>query len=256
MQITILGNVTIVAAGQSHPVRAAKVRTMLAVLALNPGTVISHDELCDELWADDSLGNARNALQAHATRLRRILEPLAPPGESAPVLRSVQNGYVLDLPSATVDGNRFLTLAGQGAAALHQHPGAAADLLQRGLDLWRGPALLDAGDGMRCRAAAALFDERRLTCWEDLVTARLALGDERQVIPELRRLVGQHPLHERFCDQLMLALYRSGRQGEALELFHRVRLRLTSELGLEPGRELQRRYAEILNHDPGLALSG
>ncbi|KOX12545.1 SARP family transcriptional regulator [Nocardiopsis sp. NRRL B-16309] len=228
---------------------------MLAVLALNPGTVISHDELCDELWADASLGNARNALQAHATRLRRILEASAPERPGARVLRSVHSGYVLDVPADTVDGNRFLTLAGQGAAALRASPAPAAVLLQRGLDLWRGPALLDAGDGMRCRAASALFDERRLTCWEDLVTARLAMGDEREVIPELRRLVGRYPLHERFCEQLMVALYRSGRQGEAMELFHRMRLRLTTDLGLEPGRALQRRYAEILNHDPCLALT-
>ncbi|MFC3518909.1 AfsR/SARP family transcriptional regulator [Streptomonospora nanhaiensis] len=257
IQIEILGNVSIVARGQRHPVRANKVRTMLATLALSPGVAISHDELCDELWSTNTLGNSRNALQAHATRLRRLLQgPAATRGAGADLLRSVRNGYVLDVAPEAVDGNRFLDLAAQGGAAVAAHPERAVELLQRGLELWRGPALLDAGDGLRCRAAAALFDERRLTAWEDLVAARLAVGDERRAVPELRLLVGQHPLHERFCEQLMLALYRCGRQGEALELFHRTRRLLNAELGLEPGLPLQRRYSEILNHDPALAPAG
>ncbi len=126
--------------------------------------------------------------------------------------------------------------------------------MQAGLHLFRGPALLDAGDGLRCRSAAALFDERRLAVWEDLISARLAIGDERRAVAELKQLVGQHPLHERFRDQLMLALYRSGRQSDALELFHQTRRLLDQELGLRPGLALQRRYAEILAQDPALTL--
>lgn len=230
-----------------HEIRASKVRTMLASLALDAGRAVSNEELVDELWSGRPLGNTRNALQAQASRLRRVLQShgLAP-------LRSVRNGYLLDVPPDSLDGNRFLDLAAQGAAALRDRPERAVELLHSALRLWRGPALLDAGDGLRCRAAADLFDERRLAVREDLLCARLALGDERRAIPELRQLVAQHPLREGFRDQLMLALYRTGRQGDALELFHQARRLLDRELGLRPGPPLQRRYAEILAQDPRL----
>lgn len=249
MQIGILGTVSVTVSGKQHEIRASKVRAMLATLALDAGRAISHLELVDELWSGQPLGNARNALQAHATRLRRVLD-----GPGPTPLRSVRNGYLLDIPHDSIDGNRFLVLAAQGAAALRDHPERALELLQAGLQLFRGPALLDAGDGLRCRAAAALFDERRLAVWEDLISARLAIGDERRAVAELKQLVGQHPLHERFRDQLMLGLYRSGRQSDALELFHQTRRLLDKELGLRPGLPLQRRYVEILAQDPALTL--
>jgi DNA-binding SARP family transcriptional activator len=168
----------------------------------------------------------------------------------------VYNGYVLDIPRESVDGNRFLDLAARGSTSLRHDPYRAIELLESGLRLWRGPALLDAGDGLRCKAAAAMFDERRLTMWEDLVSARLAIGDVRQAAADLRSLVSQHPLHEHLCAQLMIALYRSGRQGEALTLYHRTRRRLDDDLGVQPGLLLQQRYAEILAQDPALTLSG
>jgi DNA-binding SARP family transcriptional activator len=251
MQIGILGPVSVTTRGRQYEIRASKVRIMLATLALEPGRAISHEDLVDELWSGQPLGNVRNALQAHATRLRRVLDDPGTPPDSSP-LRSVRNGYLLDIPRENVDGDRFLDQAAQGAAALHSQPARALELLEAGLRLWRGPAMLDAGDGLRCRAAAAVFDECRLAVWEDLISARLALGDERRAIPELRQLVAQHPLRERFRDQLMLALYRSGRQSDALELFHQTRRLLDQELGLRPGLPLQRRYAEILAQDPAL----
>jgi DNA-binding SARP family transcriptional activator len=254
VQIDILGTVSVTANGRRHEIRANKVRALLATLALDAGRAISHVELAEELWSGHPpLGNARNALQAHATRLRRVLDvlPGRPPGDT--VVRAVRNGYLLDVPREAVDGNRFLDLAAAGAGALPDRPAQAMELLQRALLLWRGPALLDAGDGLRCRAATALFDEYRLTVFEDLISARLAVGDDRHAVGELRQLVAQHPLRERFCEQLMIALYRCGRQGEALALFHRTRQRLDEELGLQPGKSLQRRHAEILNQDPTLA---
>jgi DNA-binding SARP family transcriptional activator len=259
MQIGILGTVTVTVGRRQLEIRASKVRTLLATLALEAGRAISHEELVDELWSGRPLGNARNALQAQATRLRRVLEGRGPEGagrslESAP-LRSVRNGYMLDIPSQSVDGNRFLELAGHGAAILQDQPHRALDLLQASLRLWRGSALLDAGDGMRCRAAATLFEERRVAVWEDLISARLAIGDDRRAIPELGKLITQHPLRERFREQLMLALYRTGRQSDALELFHQTRRLLDRELGLRPGLTMQRRYAEILAQDPALTLT-
>jgi DNA-binding SARP family transcriptional activator len=250
IDIDILGTVSVTVNGGQRELRANKLRAMLAVLALDAGRAVSFVDLADELWAGGQLGNARNALQAHATRLRKVLDT---PGAKGTVLRAVRNGYLLDVPSESVDGNRFLRLADQGSAVLRADPRRALELFQSALRLWRGPALLDAGDGLRCGGAAALFEERRLTLWEDLVNARLAIGEEREAVAELRQLVAQYPLRERFCEQLMLALYRSGRQGDALELFHRTRQWLDRELGLRPGVPLQRRHAEILAHDPVLS---
>ncbi|MBS2964641.1 AfsR/SARP family transcriptional regulator [Actinocrinis puniceicyclus] len=225
---------------------------MLATLALEAGRAISHVDLADELWSDQPLGNVRNALQAQATRVRRVLDGKTGQGPAETVLRAVGNGYLLDIAPDRVDGTRFLELAARGTALLHDYPDRALSHLKQALELWRGPALLDAGDGLRCRSAAALFDERRLTVWEDIVSARLAVGDNRQAIADLSQLVAHHPLHERFYEQLMLALYRVGRHSDALDLFHRLRGRLDEQLGLEPSDRLKHRYCDILCQDSRL----
>ncbi len=255
MFIDILGTVAVRIEGHCRGIRANKVRAMLATLALEAGRAISHVDLADELWSDQPLGNVRNALQAQATRIRRVLDGKTGQGPGRTVLRAVGNGYLLDIPPENVDGNRFLDLAARGAALLHCQPDCALKMLQEALALWRGPALLDAGDGLRCRSAATLFDERRLTVWEDIVGARLAVGENRQAIVDLSQLVAHHPLHERFYEQLMLALYRVGRHSDALDLYHRLRARLDEELGLQPSERLKRRYADILCQDPRLESS-
>jgi SARP family transcriptional regulator, regulator of embCAB operon len=251
VQIDVLGALCVTENGNQHRIQASKVRTMVAVLALEAGRAISYSELVDELWPGQSLGNVQNALQGQASRLRKVVDgPVKP--RTATVLRAVHNGYVLDVPRECVDGHRFLDLAAASAAALPDHPGIVLTLAQDALRLWRGPALLDAGDGLRCQAAAALLEERRLAVWEDLVNARLATGGEAQAVAELRQLVTQHPLRERFCEQLMLGLYRCGQQSEALSLFHRTRHLLDKELGLRPGVGMQRLYAAILAQDMAL----
>lgn len=224
---------------------------MVAVLALEAGRAISYSELVGELWPGQSLGNAQNALQGQASRLRKVLDGPATSRE-ATVIRAVHNGYVLDVPRECVDAHRFLELAAIGAAALPDRPDRVLAISQEALRLWRGPALLDAGEGLRCRAAAALFEERRLAVWEDLINARLCTGGEAEAVADLRQLVAQHPLRERFCEQLMLALYRCGRQSEALWLFHRTRHLLDEELGLRPGVGMQRLYNAILTQDVAL----
>jgi DNA-binding SARP family transcriptional activator len=253
LRIQILGPVFVDDEGQIRAIRANKVRALLATLALEAGRAVSSEDLVDELWSGTAIGNARNALQATVTRLRRAIEPAAR-RRGGSVLRGVNNGYLLEMSPEHVDGNRFLELAAQGAAHLGTRPARALELLQSALDVWHGPALLDAGDGLRVRGAAALFDERRLTVREDLVSALLAVGDEARAIAELRRLVALHPQRERFCELLMLALYRTGRQGEALDLFRWARRRLDEELGIRPGAPLQRLHAEILAQDPALRL--
>ncbi|MBQ0866109.1 BTAD domain-containing putative transcriptional regulator [Streptomyces smyrnaeus] len=253
MDIDILGPLSVSCEGRTIGVRASKVRAMLATLALEPGHVVSHVELADELWAGHPVGNPRNALQAHATRVRKVLG--LPAGDAA-LLRAVPNGYLLNVSRDRIDGNRFLDHAVRGSEALAGEPERALRHLEAALGLWRGPALLDAGDGLRCRSAGALFEERRLTVWEDLASARLILGDESRAIAELRQLTAQYPLRERFCELLMLALYRTGRQSDALELFRLTQRRLDEELGIQPAEPLQRRHAEILAHDPALSHPG
>lgn len=252
MRIDLLGAISVTVQGHSREIKASKLRAMLATMALDAGRVISHGDLAEELWGcRHPRGNARNAMQAQATRLRRVLD--GPVDELSPrtVLRAMGNGYLLDVPTECVDCNQFLELAARGADLLAR-PELAVPVLLEGLRLWRGPALADVGDGPRCRSAAAQLEERRLAIWEDLITARLCVGDERQAVVELRALVAKYPLRERFAEQLMLALYRSERQCEALEVFDRTRRCLDRELGVQPGRSLQRRHAEILAQDPGL----
>ncbi|WP_210748360.1 AfsR/SARP family transcriptional regulator [Actinomadura latina] len=248
--VNLLGTVSIVVRETRTELRAGKVRTMLATLALEAGRTVSHDELTEELWPGEILRNPRNALQAHATRIRKILHECAEHARTPLPLRAVCNGYVLDIPRELVDGNRFLELTARAVAALTDDPARARDLLQSGLTLWQGPALLHTRTGRRCRGAAALLEERRLAACEDLVSARMLLGEERQAIAELQRLVASHPARERLSELLMLALYRAGRQSEALYLFHRIRERLDEELGVQPGRSLQRLYGHILGQHP------
>jgi DNA-binding SARP family transcriptional activator len=248
IEIEILGPLAVVA-GSRYPVGGTKVRATLAMLVLDAGRVVSCEELVDELWGDRPPRNAKNALQAHITRLRRLLD-----AHGARALKTVDSGYLLDLPREALDANRFQHLVLSGAQSVARRPETAVEQLEMALELWRGPALLDAGQGARCRAAAFWLEECHVIAREDLMAARLALGDERSVASELEHLVAQHPLRERLYELLMLALYRGGRQADALDVFHRLRRRLGDDLGLQPSVALQRRYRAILAQDPALAM--
>jgi DNA-binding SARP family transcriptional activator len=248
MEIQILGSLVLVAGERRIAIASRRVRTVLALLSLSPGTAVPFDQLVDEIWTDKPIGNARNALQANILRLRKLLELVTGrPGDE--LVRTVGGGYQLIVPSNSVDADRFLALAKRGSAKGKSRPEEAIELLEEALRLWRGPALFDVCDGLRCRIEAARLDERRLAAREDLIAAKLAVGAERGVVSELRQLTAEHPERERFSEQLMLALYRDGRQIEALEVFHHARKRLASELGLEPGRALRQLYQAILVQD-------
>ncbi|WP_369387655.1 BTAD domain-containing putative transcriptional regulator [Streptomyces sp. CG1] len=252
MEINLLGPISVENDGVSAGIGANKVRALLATLALEAGMAISHAELVDELWSGNPLENTLNALQVTVTRLRKVLDRVAGRSSGASMLKAVHNGYVLTVPPECIDGNRFLDLAAEGTAALRERLERAVRVLEASLSLWRGSALLDAGDGLRCRGAAALFEERRLVVLEELASARLATCRENEAIPELQRLVAQFPLRERFSELLMLALYRTGRQGEALEAFRVVGRRLDEQLGVPPGHGLRACHARILAQDPAL----
>ncbi|MGY1961832.1 AfsR/SARP family transcriptional regulator [Nocardia gipuzkoensis] len=252
VHIDILGSISIVAADSRTELRAGKIRSMLAVLALRAGNTVYYNELTEELWPGELLKNPRNAIQAQATRIRKTMEKCTD-GIGEPIeLRAVQNGYVLDISRDAVDANRFLDYTTRGFSDLAVDPVRALQSLQQGLRLWRGPALLNTHVGERCRSAAAFLEEQRILAWEDLVSAHLLLGNNRQAIVELQRLVAADPSREHLCGLLMLALYRTGRQSDALHLFHRTRQRLDTELGVEPGRALSRLYESILAQDSAL----
>jgi SARP family transcriptional regulator, regulator of embCAB operon len=252
MDIRMLGPISVESNGTRAEIGANKVRALLATLALEAGTAVSHVELVDELWSGNPLEHTLNALQVTVTRLRKVLDSVGGRSSGSGLLKAVRGGYVLAIPPECIDGNKFLDLAAEGSAALKQRPEWAARTLEASLEYWKGPALLDAGDGLRCRGAAALFEERRFVVLEELASARLAARRETQAIPELRRLAAQFPLRERFSELLMVALYRTGRQGEALELFRSVGRQLDERLGVTPGHGLRECHARILAQDPAL----
>ncbi|MFI9644789.1 BTAD domain-containing putative transcriptional regulator [Streptomyces sp. NPDC052040] len=222
--------------------------SVLALLALTPGRPVPFDQLVDELWGDEPIANAKNALQANVTRLRKLLVTVAG-GEGRQLVRTVGTGYLLDLRPEAIDAHRFAALADEGAALLGRDPAAAAVLLEQALDMWRGVALLDVSEGFRCRTASERLEERRLIAYEDWVAAKLAVGSERTPVPELRQLAAEYPGHERLSELLMQVLYRDGRQTEALDVFHQARRRLAEDLGVEPGRSLHAVYQAILHQD-------
>ena len=224
---------------------APRPRAVLAVLLLHAGQVVSVPRLIDAVWGDDPPNTAANVLQGYVSALRKAL------GRDAVETR--EPGYVLRLEPDALDLHRFERLATDGARALgDDRPDAAAELLREALDLWRGGALGDIAVGDVLRPAAARLDELRLVALERLLEADLACGRQREVVAELEALVAEHPLRERPPALLMLALYRCGRQADALAVYRATRTRLVNELGLEPGAPLQELEGAILRHDPSL----
>jgi DNA-binding SARP family transcriptional activator len=221
-----------------------KQRALLATLVVHAGERLPVDRLVEELWGDRPPANAQNALQAHVARLRRLLPA---PGEW---ISTLPTGYLMTLGHASTDVARFARLSGQGRAAVPVDPRYATELLGRALALWQGPALQDSHHGPLCTAEADRLEEQRLTTLEALYEASLNCGRSAEITSELERLTADHPLRERFYDLLMAALYRGGRQTEALGVYERARRRLVGTLGIEPGPALRCRLEEILNHSP------
>lgn len=254
MQVGVLGPLEVIEDGRRVPVNGTRTRTLLGVLALNPGRVVSRDRLVEELWGKHPPANAVNALQARVSQLRRLVGPRRLVGHWP--------GYLLDITPGAVDAVRFEVLGASGRAALGRgEVEEAAATLREALGLWRGPALVDVADlgdmtdGDVLAGEAARLEELRLAVLENRIEADLALGRQAEVTSELRALVAEHPLRERLWGQLMVALYRSERQADALAAYQQARRVLADELGLDPGPELQRVEAAILAQDPELVSS-
>jgi len=220
-------------------------RALLTVLLLEAGRVIPTDRLVDLLWGEEAPKTATTSLQNSISRLRREL------GED--VLETRAPGYVLRAEAQQVDAGRFEQLLRDARQA---PPEERRNTLQRALELWRGQALAEFTFEQFAQAEIRRLEELRLVALEERIDADLELGRHGDVVGELEALVGQHPLRETFCRQLMLALYRAGRQAEALDAYQHARTRFVEELGIEPGPELKRLQAEILRHEAGIATPG
>ncbi len=245
MEFRVLGSFEVLVDGQQIPLGGARQRAVLAILLLHRGEVVSVDRVVDELWGERPPDTATKTVQVYVSRLRKAL------GEGVLVTRG--GGYVLELDPDDVDADRFERLAGEGREALDRgEPRAAAKSLAEALELWRGPPLTDFAYESFAQNEIARLEELRLVALEDRIDADLALGRHAALVSELEALVAEHPTRERLRGQLMLALYRAGRQSEALESYRDAQRTLQEELGLEPGPELQQLEQSILNQDPAI----
>ena len=222
-----------------------KHRALLALLALRAGEILSVDRLLDELWGERPPPTARNSLQNYVSHLRKLL--------GADVLATRPPGYVLDIEPEDVDAHRFTRLV---EAARTQAPPERATTLRQALACWRGPALVDLEFEPFALAEAARLEDIRAGAEEELVAAELELGRHAELVPRVEELVGRNPMRERLRGQLMLALYRSGRQAEALAAYQDARRALIDELGIEPGPALRALEQGILRQDPALGWRG
>jgi DNA-binding SARP family transcriptional activator/tetratricopeptide (TPR) repeat protein len=246
MRVRILGPFHLEDGGRQITIGGVRQRAVLAGLLLHANEAVPSEQLLVELWGEDSPPSAANALQAAVSRLRRVL----PPGR----LMTTGPGYMLRIFPAELDIAQFEQLIFEGRDALAA--GAAAEavqLLDQAMTLWRGPPLADFRYEPFAQAEIARLEELQLACLEERNEARLALGSAGALTAELGRMVADHPLRERLRGQLMLALYRNGRQTEALEAYREFRRALMEELGLEPSSALRELEAAILRHDPVLA---
>jgi SARP family transcriptional regulator, regulator of embCAB operon len=233
---------------------AAKPSQVLALLAVNAGSVVTVASLMEELWGNRPPSSAATTLQTYILESRRRIAVAMGPGQDPKwLLQTRRNGYLLDSPTARIDVEDFRRLAriGREASESGDHR-AAAELLGRALAIWRGPALVDVRRGPVLELEATALEEMRLAALGRRFDADLALGRHADIIGELTALVASHPLNENFTAQLITALYRTGQIGRALQVFQRLRSSLVDELGVEPSPQLQRLQHAVLSRDPSL----
>jgi predicted ATPase/DNA-binding SARP family transcriptional activator len=253
LDFEILGPLEVRAQGEPLPLGGAKRRALLALLLLRANEVVSTDWLIDELWGERPPETAANTLQAHVSQLRRALDAGLGDREP-PVLVTQAPGYMLRVPPDALDAHRFERLVREADVA-HGRGAAeeASALLTEALALWRGAALADVALLGAAQPEIARLEELRRRALEDRADCELELGRHADVLAEVEALVAQYPLSERLRRQLMLALYRSGRQADALQAYQDARRALTEELGLDPGPELRELHQAILRHDASIA---
>ncbi|WP_030019048.1 AfsR/SARP family transcriptional regulator [Streptomyces monomycini] len=262
MDITLLGPLTAHEDGVPVVPSAAKPRQILAMLALQADHVVTVPALMAEIWGERIPRSASTTLQTYILQLRRkIGAALAgnPAVDAKDVLVTRFGGYLLRVRPGRIDVQEFEQLVAAGRAALHaaDHRTASRQL-SRALALWQGPALVDVRAGSILELEALRLEESRMAALECRIGADLHLGRHAELVPELLVLTARHPMHERFCAQLMLALHRSSGSWRALEAYQRLRGTLVTELGLEPSPFLQQLHQAVLSGGtvPDLAAAG
>lgn len=236
MQLRLLGSMEASVDGRAIPLGAAKQRAVLAMLALRPGRLVSADELMEGLWGEHPPATAAKMVQQYVSHLRRLLD-------GAPTIVTRGRGYELRIAPDDVDACRFERLITQGAA-------------REALALWRGPPLADIADEPFAASAIRRLEELWLAATEAVIDLDLADGRHRELVGDLEALLAREPLRERLHAQLMLALYRSGRQADALDAYRHARASLVDQIGVEPGAELRGLHAAMLRQDDALAAPG
>ena len=246
MDVRLLGPLEVIVGGTPLGLGAPRQRALLALLAINANEVVSRDRLVDELWGERAPASAGHAIHVYVSGLRKAL---------GHALRTHAPGYVLELDPDELDSRRFERLLEEGRRANSEASAvSAAALLREGLALWRGPALAEFVYEPFAQSEIARLEELRLVALEERIAADLELGRYAALVPELEALVGSNPLRERLRGQLMLALYRAGRQADALAAYDDARRVLVDELGIEPGPGLRHLQRGILRQDAELEL--
>lgn len=252
MEFAILGPLEVLNQHRRIEISSAKERLLLAVLVVHANAVISADRLIEALWGAEPPVTAANTLQTYVSHLRRALEPGRAPRAQDGVLRTQGHGYALAVVPESIDAVRFEQLARAGRDALHSDPEQAAAILRAALGLWRGEPLTEFGFELFAQTEITRLNELRATALEDRVEADLALGRHAALCGELSSAITEQPLRERLWSQLIRALYRCGRQAEALGAYARLRDQLAAQLGIDPSPELVRLQEAVLAQRPNL----
>lgn len=251
VEIKVLGPLEVSVGGVSIVPTASKPSQLLAMLALNAGHVVTMTTLTEEIWDYQPPRSGVPTLHTYILKLRRKLQhALAGEGEvsSKDILITRRSGYLLNVEPGDVDAVRYDRLSSTGRQAVNEgNHESASKLLGEALRLWRGPALADVPTGPQLAIEAMRLEENRLGDMHLRIEADLRLGRHHQLLGELATLCARHPLLENFCAQHMVALYRSGRQSQALETFRRLRMSMVEQLGVEPSMRVRQLHHRILN---------
>jgi DNA-binding SARP family transcriptional activator len=256
MEFRVLGPLEARREGRQLPLGGSKQRALLATLLVHANEVLSSDRLIDVLWGERPPASAAKALHVYVSQLRKLFDPTRATGTREGLLVTASSGYMLRLENEELDLQRFMRLREEARQALaDDEPAEAGRLLRDALELWRGAALADLANEPFARDEAARLEELRLSTFEARIEADLRVGRHADLVGELEALVADHPFRESLRGRLMLALYRSGRQAEALDTYQDARRALVDELGIEPGRPLRELHQAILRQDPSLELA-
>jgi SARP family transcriptional regulator, regulator of embCAB operon len=248
-----MGPLRVVDAGATSTISAPKIETLLTVLLIWADRLVANEQLMTEIWGGQAPRRASAGLHVYVSQLRKFLH--RPDRRDSPIAtcRSGLSGYLLRMGADELDIRSFHQLASAGRALAGQGRHAeASDRFEQALGLWRGPVLNGAARGPIVRSCTTWLAETHLECQEMLVDAQLRLGLHRALVGRLQALTAEYPLHETFCQQLMLALFRSGRQADALRVYESARRIIRDELGLEPCQGLRDLQRGILTADAQL----